>query len=90
MTESAPSDIGGGATANRSRWLAASDDGVLRVFVTVGAALAGLLAWAAPPDRLLLFLLGIGLGLSLCHAAFGFTGGWRRAIEETRTVGLRA
>lgn len=38
----------------------------------------------------LLFLTGIGLGLTLMHAMFGFTGGWRMFIREKRSVGIRA
>lgn len=38
----------------------------------------------------LFFLVGIGLGLTLMHAMFGFTGGWRNFIREKRSVGIRA
>jgi uncharacterized membrane protein YedE/YeeE len=38
----------------------------------------------------LLFLIGTGLGISLMHALFGFTGGWRRFQRERRSVGIRA
>ena len=38
----------------------------------------------------LLFLTGIGLGLILMHAMFGFTGGWRLFIRERKSVGVRA
>lgn len=38
----------------------------------------------------LLFLIGIGLGLSLMHAMFGFTGGWRTFIRARHSVGVRA
>lgn len=38
----------------------------------------------------LLFLTGTGLGITLYHAAFGFTGGWRRLIRERRSDGARA
>lgn len=37
-----------------------------------------------------LFLIGIALGFSLLHAAFGFAGGWRRWARESRSMGLRA
>jgi uncharacterized membrane protein YedE/YeeE len=36
------------------------------------------------------FLVGIGLGLTLMHAMFGFTGGWRIFIRENKSLGLRA
>ncbi len=38
----------------------------------------------------LLFLVGIVLGISLMHAMFGFTGGWRMYIRSQRSVGIRA
>jgi len=38
----------------------------------------------------LLFLIGAGLGISLMHALFGFTGGWRRFQRERRSAGIRA
>ncbi len=38
----------------------------------------------------LLFLVGIGLGLTLMYAMFGFTGGWRTFIRSRHSVGVRA
>ena len=38
----------------------------------------------------LLLLIGIGLGLSLFHAAFGFAGGWRLFVRERRGAAIRA
>jgi uncharacterized membrane protein YedE/YeeE len=38
----------------------------------------------------LLFLVGAGLGVTLLHTAFGFTGGWRSMIRERRSAGVRA
>lgn len=37
-----------------------------------------------------LFLVGVGLGVSLMHALFGFTGGWRMMIVKRRSGGVRA
>jgi uncharacterized membrane protein YedE/YeeE len=37
-----------------------------------------------------LFLVGTGLGMSLMHALFGFTGGWRMMIVKRRSSGVRA
>ncbi len=37
-----------------------------------------------------LFLVGGLLGITLYHAAFGFTGGWRAFVQEGRGAGLRA
>ena len=38
----------------------------------------------------LLFLVGVGLGISLLHALFGFTGGWRFFIRDRNSMGVRA
>lgn len=38
----------------------------------------------------LLFLVGAALGLTLYHAAFGFTSAWRVFIRDRRGAGLRA
>lgn len=38
----------------------------------------------------LLFLIGVGLGISLLHALFGFTGGWRFFIRDRDSAGVRA
>ena len=37
----------------------------------------------------LLFLVGIGLGMSLLHASFGFSGSWRRLVRERRGAMVR-
>ena len=38
----------------------------------------------------LLLIIGFGLGVSLYHAAFGFTGAWRRFITNKQGNGIRA
>jgi uncharacterized membrane protein YedE/YeeE len=48
--------------------------------------LAGTFGWR----QAALFLVGVGAGLVLYHAAFGFTGAWRDMISQTRGAGLRA
>jgi uncharacterized membrane protein YedE/YeeE len=37
-----------------------------------------------------LFLIGMALGITLLHAAFGFTGGWKRMVLEQRSRAMRA
>jgi uncharacterized membrane protein YedE/YeeE len=37
-----------------------------------------------------LFLVGLGAGVVLYHAAFGFTGAWRAVVNTGRGAGLRA
>ncbi|SDK61143.1 hypothetical protein SAMN05216189_10449 [Pseudomonas delhiensis] len=48
------------------------------------------LAQAVSGRQALLFLVGGALGLTLYHAAFGFTSAWRVFIREQRGAGLRA
>lgn len=61
---------------------------VAGVLLVGGAALAlGLTQGGQAP---LLWLIGAGLGLTLFHAAFGFTGAFRRLLVDGRGVGLRA
>ncbi len=38
----------------------------------------------------LLFLIGVGLGISLLHASFGFSSVWRNFIHKREGVGIRA
>ena len=40
--------------------------------------------------QVLLLVVGAALGLTLYHAAFGFTSAWRVFINERRGAGLRA
>ncbi|MGC4012589.1 MAG: YeeE/YedE family protein [Pseudomonas sp.] len=48
------------------------------------------LAQVVSGRQALLFLVGGALGLTLYHAAFGFTSAWRVFIRERRGAGLRA
>ncbi len=60
------------------------------------ATLAGLLAISLflhhefTPRQVILFLVGTGLGVTLFHASFGFTGGWRQFIRKQRGASIRA
>lgn len=69
---------------------AGMDRFVIATVAVFALALAGLLWWQAPADRVLLFLIGGGLGVALYHAAFGFTAGWRNFVLHRRSGGLRA
>lgn len=60
---------------------------ILGALLLVGALLVGL-AYGARPG--LLMIVGALLGVSLYHAAFGFTAAWRVFISERRGRGLRA
>lgn len=37
-----------------------------------------------------LFVIGVGMGVTLFHALFGFTGTWRKFISQQRGAGVRA
>jgi hypothetical protein len=54
----------------------------------------GLLAWfvarAVSFEQSLIFLIGVGFGIVLLHAAFGFTGGWRQFILRRNSKGIQA
>lgn len=56
--------------------------GILVISLYVQQAIAG--------TQYLTFIIGVGLGITLMHAAFGFSGGWRLFIRERNTTGVRA
>ncbi len=60
--------------------------------VVVAAVAAGLFfhLFTFGPTKPWLFLIGIGLGVALYHAAFGFTGAYRRAILQRDISGVTA
>lgn len=62
------------------------------VTVVLIALLAGTIATGALVDirQAALFLIGALLGITLYHASFGFTGGWRRLVVEKRGNAMRA
>ncbi|MBN9251474.1 MAG: YeeE/YedE family protein, partial [Mesorhizobium sp.] len=61
------------------------------VFVGLAFVLGTLaIGQAISPRQALLFLIGGLLGMTLYHASFGFTGGWRRFVVERRGRALRA
>ena len=62
------------------------------VTVVLLALLAGTIAIGTLVDirQAALFLIGSLLGITLYHASFGFTGGWRRLVVERRGSAMRA
>ncbi len=62
------------------------------VTVVLLALLGGTIAIGALVDirHAVLFLIGAMLGITLYHASFGFTGGWRRLVVEKRGNAMRA
>ncbi|MBN8534087.1 MAG: YeeE/YedE family protein [Rhizobiales bacterium] len=70
-----------------------STSGPNRSLPLIGALSAVLIALAAMeggPRLGMLAAIGIGAGIALYHASFGFTAAWRRFILEGRSAGLRA
>jgi uncharacterized membrane protein YedE/YeeE len=59
-----------------------SSIGILAICLYMQQSLAG--------TQYLAFLIGVGLGVALLHAAFGFSGGWRLFIRERVGTGIRA
>jgi len=61
------------------------------IFVGLALVLGALaIGEAISMRQVLLFLIGGLLGLTLYHASFGFTGGWRRFVVERRGNAIRA
>ena len=54
-------------------------------FTTIALAIGA----AVSPRQALLFVIGGLLGVTLYHASFGFTGGWRRMVVERRGRAMR-
>ncbi len=70
--------------------LAAPQLAVLMAAALGIAGVAGLAGWQAGPAFATAALLGAAAGFALYHAAFGFTGAWRRVLTDGRSAGARA
>ncbi len=53
------------------------------------AVITAAIGLAVSPRQALLFIIGGLLGVTLYHASFGFTGGWRRMVVERRGRAMR-
>jgi uncharacterized membrane protein YedE/YeeE len=62
---------------------------ILALALIAGAALAAALV-PFGVRHVLLFLIGLAMGITLYHAAFGFTGAYRRLIAEKEMSGIAA
>ncbi|MET3924235.1 YeeE/YedE family protein [Devosia sp. 2618] len=64
----------------------------ITVYVVAAVILLGTLVIAQAIDlrQAVLFLIGGGLGATLYHASFGFTGGWRQLVVSRRGRAVRA
>jgi len=64
-----------------------------KLFVSLASALALSLfgyLFTQNPQKPFLFIIGCGLGITLYHATFGFTGAYRRAIRQKDISGISA
>jgi uncharacterized membrane protein YedE/YeeE len=59
-----------------------SSVGILAISLYIQHAVSG--------TQYLTFIIGVGLGITLLHAAFGFSGGWRLFIRDRNGTGIRA
>lgn len=84
MTGNVFSESAGGAPALSLNAPAVAIAGTTSVLLA--AFLTGSHGWR----QAALFAVGLGAGLVLYHAAFGFTAAWRVMITERRSAGLRA
>jgi len=69
---------------------ATTDKPVVLIIIGVIIAFSLFLQHEFSLKQALLFLIGIGLGVTLLHAAFGFTGAWRVFVRKRRGAGIRA
>lgn len=69
----------------------ASSDRIPAIVVgVVSIAVFSFLASNIDLRQAVLFLIGIALGAALLHASFGFAGGWRNMLLESRSRAIRA
>ena len=66
------------------------EPGTVAIFVLAIIAISLLIQAATSFYQAVLFLLGVGFGIVLLHALFGFTGGWRRFIRQRDSRAVRA
>ncbi|WDR06367.1 YeeE/YedE family protein [Devosia rhodophyticola] len=66
------------------------DRGVVLLVSLAVVVVAQIIGQVISPRQSLLFLVGGLLGVTLYHASFGFTGGWRRMVVEGRGRAMRA
>jgi len=68
-----------------------SSDKPVAVLTLLGVfALSLFLQHAFNLQQALVFLLGVGLGIALLHASFGFSGGWRQFLRKRHSAAIRA
>ena len=66
------------------------ESGTIALFVIAICGLSLIIQHVTHVRQAVLFLIGVGLGICLLHAIFGFTGGWRQFIRTRESTGVRA
>jgi len=66
------------------------ESGTVALFVIAIAGLSLVIQNITHVRQAMLFLIGVGFGICLLHAMFGFTGGWRMFIRSRNSTGVRA
>jgi len=66
------------------------ESGTVALFVMAILAISLTVQNVTSTKQAILFLIGVGLGICLLHAMFGFTGGWRMFVRERNSSGVRA
>jgi len=61
-----------------------------RITLMAGIGLAALVLMTLVGDQTLLFLIGLAMGITLYHAAFGFSGAYRKLFTERDMTGVAA
>lgn len=85
----APPIAPGAARADRAGAAAAPGRPIRRLpLAAAGCVLFGFLLYAVSVRQAVLLLVGIGMGMALAGARFGFTTGWRELIEQKNPQGV--
>jgi uncharacterized membrane protein YedE/YeeE len=66
------------------------ESGTIALFVIAILVISLLIQAATHTRQAILFLMGVGIGICLLQAMFGFTGGWRSFIRDRNSAGVRA
>lgn len=66
------------------------ESGTIALYIITIAGVSLVIQHVTHIRQAILFLIGVGFGVCLLHAMFGFTGGWRQFIRSRNSVGVRA
>lgn len=77
-------------TTNTITSTSKADSSTVLMVISGVLALSLFLQEAFNTRQTILFLIGLGLGISLLHSSFGFSSVWRSFIHKRESVGVRA